>query len=232
MSLLLVHGVGGRPQSWHRVLDVLDPTLRRDALTADVRPEPGQALGEIARRLLDRHPGSHVIVGHSLGGMLALEAALIDRARVRGLVLVSAIPGTNAGVAAHNEALAADIEVRGIRIVADEFADRLFSPGRALRSPGLKTEFVDVMAECGAPAVCAALRAIARWDAADRLHVLACPTEVITGDAEPDIDRQQKLATLLGAPFSLLEQTGHLAPLESPDHVARAIERMISRVGL
>lgn len=231
MSLLLVHGVGGRPRSWDRVLDVLDPALRRDAVTADVRPEPGQVLHEIARHLLDSHPGSHVIVGHSLGGMLALEAALIDHSRVLGLVLVSAIPGTNASVAAHNEALAADIEVRGIRIVADEFADRLFSPGRSHRSPELKTDFIDAMAECRATAVCAALRAIARWDASKRLTILTCPTEVITGDAEPDIDRQRQLATLLQAPFGLVDKTGHLAPLEAPDRVARAIERLMSRIG-
>ena len=147
------------------------------------------------------------------------------------MVLVSAIPGTNANVAAHNEALATDIERRGIRIVVDEFADRLFSPGRPSRSPDLKTEFIDAMVECGAAGVCAALRAIARWDAIERLTVLTCPTEVITGDAEPDIDRQRTLATLLGAPFSLLEQTGHLAPLEAPDRVARAIERVVSRIG-
>jgi pimeloyl-ACP methyl ester carboxylesterase len=231
MSLLLVHGVGGRPHSWQRVLERLDPALRRNALTADVRPKPGQALNEIARHLLDRYPGSHVIVGHSLGGMLALEAALIDRSRVLGLVLVSAIPGATPGVAAHNEALAADIEVRGIRIVADEFAERLFAPSRPLRSPDLKTDFVDTMVECGAPAVCAALRAIARWDASERLTVLTCPTEVITGDTEPDVDRQRKLATLLRAPFGLLDETGHLAPLEAPDGVARAIERVVSRIG-
>ena len=80
-------------------------------------------------------------------------------------------------------------------------------------------------------AVCAALRAIARWDAIERLTVLTCPSEVITGDAEPDIDRQRTLATLLGAPFSLLDATGHLAPLEAPDSVARAIERVMSRIG-
>lgn len=231
MSLLLLHGVGGRPHSWRHVLDVLDPALRRDAVTADVRPKAGQTLDEIARHLLDRHPGPHVIVGHSLGGMLALEAALIDPSRVRGLVLVSAIPGTNAGVAAHNEALASDIEVRGIRLVAAEFADRLFSPGRPLRSPDLKTDFVDAMEESGAPTVCAALRAIARWEAAERLTAITCPTEVVTGDAEPDIDRQRKLATLLRAPFSLLDDTGHLAPLESPDLVVGAIERVMSRIG-
>jgi hypothetical protein len=47
------------------------------------------------------------------------------------------------------------------------------------------------MEESGAPAICAALRAIARWDAIERLNVVTCPTEVITGDAEPDIDRQR-----------------------------------------
>jgi 3-oxoadipate enol-lactonase len=230
MNLLLVHGVGGRPHSWSRVLEALDPALRRNVITADVRPERGQALEDIAQRLLDSHPGSHVIVGHSLGGMLALEAALIDASRVLGLVLVSAIPGTNAGVAAHNEALAADIESRGIRTVAAEFADRLFSPGRAFRSPDLKADFIDAMDESGTSPVCAALRAIGRWDAADRLPILTCPAEVIAGDAEPDIERQRRLASLLRAPFELLDDTGHLAPLETPDRVAVAIERAMSRI--
>jgi pimeloyl-ACP methyl ester carboxylesterase len=230
MNLLLVHGVGGRPRSWRRVLEALDPALRRNVITADVRPERGQALEDIAQRLLDSHPGSHVIVGHSLGGMLALEAALIDASRVLGLVLVSAIPGTNAGVAAHNEALAADIEDRGIRIVAAEFADRLFAPGRPARSPDLKTDFIDAMDESGIAPVCAALRAIGRWDAADRLATLTCPAEVITGDAEPDIERQQKLASLLQAPFEILDDTGHLAPLEAPDRVAVAIKRLANRI--
>ena len=71
MSLLLVHGVGGRPTTWHRVLDALDPQVSGDWLLADVRPTVGQSVAELARDLLDRHPGSHVIVGHSLGGMLA-----------------------------------------------------------------------------------------------------------------------------------------------------------------
>ena len=188
------------------MLDVLDPALRRDAVTADVRPKPGQDLHEIARHLLDSHPGSHVIVGHSLGGMLALEAELLDRSRVLGLVLVSAIPGRTQ-VSQRTTKLSRPTS-RSVEseTVADEFADRLFSPGRPSRSPDIKADFVGAMAESGASSVCAALRAIARWDASDRLTRLNCPTEVVTGDAEPDIDRQRKLAALLGAPFNVLEQ--------------------------
>jgi pimeloyl-ACP methyl ester carboxylesterase len=55
---------------------------------------------------------------------------------------------------------------------------------------------------------------------------------VITGDAEPDIERQQKLASLLQAPFEILDDTGHLAPLEAPDRVAVAIKRLANRIAL
>jgi pimeloyl-ACP methyl ester carboxylesterase len=230
MNLLFVHGVGGRPRTWSRVVEQLDPALHNDVLTADIRPRVGQSINEIAHHLLDRFPGSHIIIGHSLGGMLAQEVALIDRTRVQGLVLVSTIPGATPGVAAHNQALATDIEDRGIRTVADEFADRLFAPGRLTRDPALKSDFTDAMVESGASAVCASLRAIAQWDASKCLTGLASPAEVIAGDAEPDLDRQRQLATQLRAPFRLVDGTGHLAPLEAPECVARAIERVLSRL--
>lgn len=226
MSILLIHGVGGRPRSWNRVLDELAPAVRRDAVVVDVSVGSGQSVADVASDVLHRHPGSHVIAGHSFGGMLAQEAALIDPSRVLGLVLVSTIPGTTPTVAAHNEALAAHIEVRGVHTVAAEFADRLFAPSRTARDPDLKADFVETMAQAGAPAVCAALRAIARWDASERLNAVTCPAQVIGGDAEPDLDRQRALATLLRASFVVLEDTGHLAPLEAPDRVARFIERI------
>ncbi|TPG36675.1 alpha/beta fold hydrolase [Mycolicibacterium hodleri] len=230
MSILLIHGVGGRARSWSRVLDELAPAVRRQAFALEVSVRSGQSVADVARELLRRHPGSHVIAGHSFGGMLAQEAALLDPSRVLGLVLVSTIPGTTPTVAAHNESLAADIEVRGIRTVAAEFAERLFAPSRTARDPDLKTDFVETMVQSGVPAVCAALRAITRWDASERLNAMRCPAEVICGDAEPDLDRQQMLATLLRAPFTVLDDTGHLAPLEAPDRVARVIERVRSRV--
>ena len=231
MSVLLVHGIGGRPRSWNGVLAQLDPTLRTEAVAVDITVAAGESLAEVARRLLDDHPGSHVLVGHSFGGMLAQEAALMARSRVRGLVLVSSIPGATPRVAAINAALAADIEVRGLEAVAVEFAAGLFAPGRLALSPELGAGFVTDMLDAGVTSVCAALRAIANWDATERLPTLRCPAAVLAGDAEPDLDRQASLAELVGGTFDVLDGTGHLAPLERPERVARTIEGLASRLG-
>lgn len=50
---------------------------------------------------------------------------------------------------------------------------------------------------------------------------------MISGDAEPDLDRQSLLAELIGARFVVLGDTGHLAPLETPADVARAVTEMV-----
>lgn len=87
------------------------------------------------------------------------------------------------------------------------------------------------MLSAGATSVCAALRAVTNWDAQERISSIDCPTSVIAGVTESDLPRQSELAHLLRGTFSVLDDTGHLAPLEAPGNVARAIEELVSRVG-
>jgi pimeloyl-ACP methyl ester carboxylesterase len=230
VSILVIHGVGGRPRSWDSVLECLGPELRRQAVAVDVTVAPGHSVADVARDVLARHPGSHLVVGHSFGGMLAQEIALIDRARVQGLVLVSTIPGATPRVTTINLTLADDIEARGLEHVVEGFAASLFAPERLSVDPHLGATFVADMLDAGTTSVCAALRAIADWDAADRLPSLHCPAVVIAGASEPDLDRQALLAALVGGEFEVLDDTGHLAPLESPAEVARIITAMAKRV--
>ena len=230
MSILLIHGVGGRPRSWDMVLPCLGSTLCSETVSVDVAIRAGQSMADIAHDVFERHPGSHLVVGHSFGGMLAQEMALIDQSRVLGLVLVSSIPGSTARVARINQALASRIESQGLQMVAGSFSSGLFAPGRVDRSPELGAAFVADMLQAGATSVCAALRAIADWDAVDRLSVLQCSTTVLSGDAEPDLDRQALLAKLVGGTHEVLDDTGHLAPFEAPQRVARAISELANRL--
>lgn len=227
MSVLLIHGVGGRPRSWDLVLARLDPDVRLQCVAADVTVSAGHSVADVARDVMRRHPGPHVIVGHSFGGMIAQEIALIDHTQARGLVLVSTIPGATPRVRGINRTLADDIEARGIDDVADGFAAGLFAPGRLTADPDLGAAFVADTLTAGTTSVCAALRAIADWDATDRLATVSCPAIVLTGDAEADVDRQELLAQLIRARFGLLGGTGHLAPWEAPDDVAQAITEMV-----
>ena len=88
--LVLLHGVGHRRQAWDAVLDRLTP--HRDVITVDLPGhgespplEAGQPvleamLGAVTALLDDLGLERAHVAGNSLGGRLALEAAVADRA--------------------------------------------------------------------------------------------------------------------------------------------------------
>ena len=49
MSILQLHGVGGRPRSWDRVLPHLTPALRSETLAVDITVVTGQSMAEVAQ---------------------------------------------------------------------------------------------------------------------------------------------------------------------------------------
>src|SRR5215813_15089960 len=88
--LVLLHGVGHRRQAWGAVLDRLTP--HRDVIVADLpghgespplekgKPAPEAMLGAVTALLDDLGLDRPHVAGNSLGGRLALEAAVAGRA--------------------------------------------------------------------------------------------------------------------------------------------------------
>jgi len=88
--LVLLHGVGHRRQAWGAVLDRLTP--HRDVIVADLpghgespplekgKPAPEAMLGAVTALLDDLGLERPHVAGNSLGGRLALEAAVAGRA--------------------------------------------------------------------------------------------------------------------------------------------------------
>src|SRR4029079_18052652 len=70
-------------------------------------------VARLAAALDDEARGPVVIIGHSLGGMIAQELALLAPDRVRGLVLCNTIPGVTDGAREFNPALADLAETQG-----------------------------------------------------------------------------------------------------------------------
>src|SRR3954466_9817733 len=95
--LVLLHGFTQTRQSWRRTVAALDgryravvPDLLGHGLMAERRPASLAASLAYLHALVDE---PHVLGGYSMGGRIALHAALQRPALVRRLVLVGASPG-------------------------------------------------------------------------------------------------------------------------------------------
>jgi 2-succinyl-6-hydroxy-2,4-cyclohexadiene-1-carboxylate synthase len=108
-TLGLIHGFTGSPASWDPVLEALDDAIslgldvRRPAVLGHGGPMHCESLIDEAKRLLDvicaETPRVDLLCGYSLGGRLALTAALHNPERVKRLVLIGAHPGLEAEAA-------------------------------------------------------------------------------------------------------------------------------------
>lgn len=99
-TVLFIHGIGTSTKAWHKVIQHLPNDVRVvsvDLLGFGLSPRPGwaaydakcQARSVMATYRKLRRNGPLVIVGHSLGALVAVEIAKIYPRRVQSLVLCS-----------------------------------------------------------------------------------------------------------------------------------------------
>jgi pimeloyl-ACP methyl ester carboxylesterase len=165
------------------------------------------AVGELAGTLC---LGPSVLVGHSLGALVAIEAALAWPDKVRALVLCGAAP--RLGVDPELERLLRD-DPGG---VIGWLADHALSP-RA--KPAIRRGFL-AAGDITPPEVMRADFAIVRdTDLSARIGALACPVTWLDGAD----DRIVAAADGRKGEIVTLPDVGHLTPIEAPAAVARAI---------
>jgi 2-succinyl-6-hydroxy-2,4-cyclohexadiene-1-carboxylate synthase len=235
--LVLLHGFTQTRQSWRRTVLALEGRYR--ALVPDL---PGH--GQSARRTpsfdaCDGYvralaPGDEpfVLGGYSMGGRVALHAALAVRERVRALVVVGASPGiADAAERAErrtaDEALAERIEALGVEAFAREWAAQPLFAGQPARVAA--AAHADRLRNTAA-GLAAALRGLGTgvmpplWD---RLGELAMPVTLVAGerDAKFRALADAMAAKLPDARLVVVPDAGHAVHLEAPDAVAWALRR-------
>jgi pyruvate dehydrogenase E2 component (dihydrolipoamide acetyltransferase) len=240
--ILLVHGYGGDRNSWLFLQEPLAAKYRVYALdlpghgtsAKDVGDGTLGVLADAVTGVLDALGADRAhLVGHSMGGAVALAVAARDPARIASLTLI-APSGFGAEINAGYLRGFADAQTRReLKPVAGQlFADESHLT-RQLVDDLLAYKRLDGVDESLHTLLGTLLDGDAqRGDSAAALAALggATPVSVVWGRADRIIPAAQA-ESVAGAVRHLIDGAGHMPHMERPAEVQAAIEETIARTG-
>ena len=225
-ALILLPGLASDDALWADIPQRLAAAGRPPA--AITRVHFGHdTLPAMAEALLAAHAGPLLLAGTSMGGMVAMHAALRAPRRVAALALLgtSARADTPELIRLRTEACALFAAGRMDEVLRANvpFA---FHPDHAADA-GLVDAYLAMIGRAGAPALIRQNRAVmARPDLRPELPRLRCRTLVMVGEADaltPPEHAQEIAAAVRGAEFVSVPGAGHMLTMEQPAAVAQLL---------
>lgn len=213
---------------------VFAPLLRRllaaiPSLTATVMDTAQhQTLRSAAEHVLARAPSRFALLGFSLGGLVALETALLAPERVSGLALlnVNAAPPPALTHAARREAVVLAEALGHGEYVRQHLWPNYVAPS-AQADDALRELIAAMAQDLGHAAFHRQTEAaLGRRDYRPLVSALPMPTLVQAGEFDlicPVAGQAELAASLPNAVFDLIPGAGHFALLERQDEVAASV---------
>jgi pimeloyl-ACP methyl ester carboxylesterase len=247
--LVLLHGLATTRLIWRRVLPLLEDGRRLLAVDVPGFGEsppagPGFELDSVAASIDDglaaAGVGDYDLVGHSMGGALAVALAALRPERVRRLVLCA--PAGLAPAPSWATRAVAPLAEQAIRLrrAAAGLADppwgrRLLLGWGVVDARVIAPADVRAMvgASRGASRIAPALERVAAADLREALALLPAPVGAVWGEGDRVVSpaRADVLrAVRPEAPVELVRGAGHIAMMERPEAFAAALERVLARL--
>jgi len=230
--LVLIHGEGGTHLDWPASLRRL-PGEAVYALDLPGHGKSGgvgrQSAADYASAALEWLKASQldkvVLVGHSLGGAIALSLALSAQDYVAGLVLA----GTGARLKVGEELLHASRSEGTFPHAVTMLVENAFAPA----APARLTHAVrQRMLRTRPPVLHGDLLACGRFKLPGAIHSILVPTLVISGTADralPDRYIRQLAEQIAGAVLVAVPGAGHFVMLEKAQAVTGAVHNYLRR---
>lgn len=224
--IILIHGAGGHQLFW-------PPQVRRlhgQRVFALDLPGHGKSPG-LGRQTIPEYTdavlnflqairlSTFVLAGHSMGGAIAMDAAIRQPDRVLGLFLV----GSGAKLRVAPELLRATSQASSAVAAAALLTDLSFARSADARQKELALKR---LSETRLPVLHGDLVACDGFDASSGLSQIACPSCVVCGEEDrmtPPVYSSVLVHHLALARLELVPHAGHMIMLEKPNRIANLL---------
>ena len=232
LPLIFIPGLACDAEVWAEVIEALPPPARRGLRISDVHTRHA-SLPAMAAALLAEASGPAILIGHSMGGMVAMHAALqasqaggaqAGAAPVAGLALLgtTARPDTPELIALRTQAIELFAAGRLDEVLRANLPFAFHPDSGA--DEALRQRYLAIVRRAGAEQLIRQNRAVmARADLRPHLAAIACPVLVACGEGDaltPPAVSDELAALLPRAQRVRLAGCGHMLTLEQPAAVA------------
>ena len=192
------------------------------------------SLSDIAHRVLGTAPSQFILIGFSMGGYVAREVLRLAPQCVSGLVLIntSARPDTGKN-SDRNRELIEVTRSQGFRGLSKKALRNSLHPSRR-HDEKLIDSLQSMVLRMGESTFLNQL-AIVRKDDRPTLEDIKCPTLVIWSRQDGLRSLEEALELAEGIPnarLEIIDDSGHMAPLEQPEKLMQVLLNWFSEVDL
>ncbi|MCY7276838.1 MAG: alpha/beta hydrolase [Phormidesmis sp. CAN_BIN44] len=235
-SLVFLHYFAGSSESWSEVIIQLQktnhciaPDLPGFGDSQPIKEPTVEAVSKIIAELIHQLDLQHyILIGHSMGGKVALALAANQPSGLRSLILLAPSPPTPEPIEPSERSRL--LKTHGNRLAAEETAHKITSQplsdialDRVIQD-NLRSSRIAWQAwlECGS-----------RQDISSVMSDITVPVLVIVGADDPVIPKslleQDVIDSIANAQLVIVPNAGHLLPIETPQAIVDLIQAHIRK---
>lgn len=173
-----------------------------------------------------------IIMGHSMGGYVALAAWKLAPERFLALGLIASQAGADTEEGRQGRyKLVEKVVAQGNKVVAEAMLPKLFAPALPAESPIVET-VRQLILNTQPAGIIGSLQGMAlRPDSGAVLHNISVPVLILAGDQDQIIppDKAKAMAAALKtATLTMVQRSGHMPMLEQPDATTTALDDFLA----